>query len=46
MNECPCAFSICVIQLAIAGTPAACPPGATSPAAPHSSQATTQSATA
>lgn len=35
-----------VIQWATAGTPAACPPGATSPAAPRSSRATTPSATA
>lgn len=35
-----------VLQWATAGTPAACPPGATSPAAPRSSRATTPSATA
>lgn len=41
----PLLFS-CVVQWVTAGTPAACPPGATSPAAPHSSRATTPSATA
>lgn len=38
--------SPCVVQWATAGTPVVCPPGATSPAAPRSSQATTLSATA
>lgn len=46
MNEFPFPSPTHVIQWATAGTPAACPPGATSPAAPRSSRATTPSATA
>lgn len=46
MNEFPFPSPTYVVQWATAGTPAACPPGATSPAAPRSSRATTPSATA